>query len=409
MTMGVSLLLPYLRRCAARTRSQGPSMSVRIESARVGWGELRTDGTLGYDGGCCTIPKCREDLRDCTLISAHAPSRVEVETDEPVEIFGFLNASAQYHPNNPVEFWANWNFVGEVAMPGQATKPLQLARGRHLLVASAASNPWRHSLWAVRPASAVKARADLSVLTIAAYPEEDVPERLRLLARSARNFGVELIVCFVGQPYVSHSESKIVRLLPILEQLNTPRVAYVDARDCLFVAGADRILEQYRTVGSPIVVSTEAQSWPLADPAWVQRFPKHPSGCNWLNAGQWMGERDALVTALRRLCELLDRARRPKLKSDLADIDLCRRAVHDDQLFWQVAWLNGLVELAPDYDGRIFRNVNTLDTSLVDNRDFDFDEHAVYRASGQQPCVLHFSGSAADYCMHQWGAQLNAF
>lgn len=33
-------------------------------------------------------------------------------------------------------------------------------------------------------------------------------------------------------------------------------------------------------------------------------------------------------------------------------------------------------------------------------------EGAVFKATGQQPCILHFSGAAAYHCMHQWAGLL---
>src|SRR5687767_9329291 len=107
----------------------GALANVKIRSSLVGWGELRSDGSLGYDGGCCPQPRCRSELQDCRVISAHAPARLEIETDEPLEIFGFLNASAAFQPHNPVEFWANWNFVGELTLPAAVTAPLTLRPG----------------------------------------------------------------------------------------------------------------------------------------------------------------------------------------------------------------------------------------------------------------------------------------
>jgi hypothetical protein len=382
----------------------GPDM-VRIRSSRVGWGEVRTDGTLGYDGGCCPIPLCRTDLRDALLISAHAPSRLEIDTVEPVEVFGVLNASARFDPRNTTEFWADWNFVGEVTTPGVATASLRLQPGRHLLVITCGSLDSRHTLWAIRKAPAVTTNA-LSVLTIAAYAEEQVPTELAVLARSARKNGVELKVCCVGERYTCHAEMKTARLLPVVEAIETPLVAYVDARDCMFIAGVDRMAEQFAGMQTPVVVSAEAQSWPIHDPEWVERFPKHPTGCNWLNAGQWMGQRAAILHALRVLAELPERAKRERSDATFA---LCQRAWWDDQILWQVAWLSGLLKLELDYEGRIFRNINTLDTTLVDNRDFDLADGVVFKASGQRPSVLHFSGSAAHHCMHQWGGLLGAF
>ena len=99
------------------------------------------------------------------------------------------------------------------------------------------------------------------------------------------------------------------------------------------------------------------------------------------------------------------------LAAGAGEQDLVRyRHLHeDDQLLWQMAWLNGAVDLRPDYGGRIFRNINTLDMSLGENRHFDLtDGVVVFKPSGLRPSVLHFSGRAAHFCMHNWAGLLGA-
>jgi hypothetical protein len=122
-----------------------------------------------------------------------------------------------------------------------------------------------------------------------------------------------------------------------------------------------------------------------------------------------MGERTALIRALLVLEDLYERAQRSSAPDDPPDVDLCRRYPYDDQLLWQVAFVNGLARIAADYEGRVFRNVHTLDGNLVENRDFDIDGEVVCKASRQSPCVLHFSGHTAQLCMDQWGGLLAAY
>jgi hypothetical protein len=277
-----------------------------------------------------------------------------------------------------------------------------------VLVAACQDPSSRHSLWAVRRAAA-PARPDITVLTIAAYPEERIPREIGVFARSARKVGVELEVCFAGESYKSHVEMKVRRLRRIVESLTSPRVMYLDGRDCLFVSGLDRIDEQFQRMGAPIVMSAEAACWPITDPAWAERVPRRRSGCNWLCAGQWMGERHASLRALDALAELSERAHRPAAPNEMHDLSWARWLPEDDQLLWQVAQVNGLVDVAFDSDGCIFRNVNTLDTSLIGNRDFEIDGGVVCKVSNERPCVLHFSGHAAAHCMHQWGGLLGAY
>jgi hypothetical protein len=378
-------------------------------SATVAWGAFASDGSLGYEGGCCPQLRCRADLRECRLLSAHAPSKVVVECSEPVEVFGFLNASATFDPRNPVEFWTDWNFVGEVSRPAEATAPMKLAPGRHVLLAACENLNGRHTVWALRRTDPF-AEADLTAVTIAAYPEAQVPTALRGLGRSARKQGIPVHVCFVGENYDSHLHMKVRRLRPVLESLRSSRVMYVDGRDCVFLEGLDRIDAEFRAMRAPVIMAAEAECHPFRDAAWASRFPKHSSGCNWLSAGQFMGDRELLVRFLRVLEDLSDRMKRAAQNEMPELVGYHRYFSEDDQLLWQIAWLKGLVELMPDYEGRVFRNVNTLDTTLAEeNRHFDLRDGVVFKPSGRRPSVLHFSGSAANSSMHQWAGFIGAY
>jgi hypothetical protein len=380
---------------------------LRVVSSEVSWGAFESDGSLGYEGGCCPAPRCRADLRDWRILSAHAPSKIVLESDAPLEVLGFLNASARFDPRNPVEFWADWNFVGDARVPGEATATRRLAPGRHILVAASEQRDSRHTLWAVRKVSYPLPPAQLTVVTIAAYPEKLIPASIGVLARSARKQGIDLEVCFVGESYPSHSEMKTGRLRQVIQSLRTPRVLYLDGRDSLFLAGLDRIETAFLSLDARLVVSTEAECWPVAELA--PRFPLHAAGCHWLNAGQWMGEREAVLLALGVLEDMWNCVRTGTRRDWPRDLFAHPRAAGDDQFLWHVAWLNHLIELTPDYEGRVFRNVNTLDRGLCNNRHFDLDDGVVYKPSGQRPCILHFSGYAANECMHQWGGMLGAY
>ena len=362
-----------------------------VRSEDVGWGELTVDGSLGYDGGCCPLPRCRADLRDAIVVSAHAPSRVELETFAPAEIFGFLNASATFRPQNPVEMWADWNFVGELTVPGDATTGMRLEPGRHLLVTTCVEPGSRHTLWGLRPA-APAGPGRLTVLTIAAGDEDQIPEMLALFARSARKAGVNVRVCFAGEPYVSHSEMRIRRLRRVVDSLPTERVAYVDGRDSLFLEGPERIERRVERAGAPLVIGARnAEGGDRPDP------------------GLWVGERSAVTGALATLEEMVERARRGPAPGDPPLLEQARRRPDDDRVFWQIALEGGLIEAKMDREGQLCRNVSGLDMALVGNPDLEIERGAPSTISGRRPCVLHFSGHARGYAMHQWGGLLGAY
>jgi N-terminal region of glycosyl transferase group 7/N-terminal domain of galactosyltransferase len=362
-----------------------------VLSEDVGWGELTVDGSLGYDGGCSPLPRCRADLRDALVVSAHAPSRVEIQTFAPVEIFGFLNASATFDPRNPVEMWADWNFVGELTVPGDATTGLRLEPGRHLLVTTCVQPGSRHTLWGLR-AAAPAGPGRLTVLTIAACDEDQIPEMLALFGRSARKAGVNVRVCCAGERYASHSEMRIRRLRQVVDSLTTDRVAYVDGRDCLFLEGPERIERRFERAGAPLVIGARsADRGDRPDP------------------GFWIGERPAVARALAAIEGLVERARRDPAPGDLPALEQARRTPDDDRAFWRIALEGGLIEATMDRGGRLSRNVSGLEMSLVGNPELELEDGDLSTPSGRRPCVLHFSGHARGYAMHQWGGLLGAY
>ena len=362
-----------------------------VRSEDVGWGELTVDGSLGYDGGCCSAPRCRADLRNTIVVSAHAPSRVEIETFAPLEIFGFLNASAAFDPRNPVEMWADWNFVGELRVPGEATTGLRLEPGHHLLVATCVEPGSRHTLWGIR-AAAPASPSRLTVLTMAAYDEHQIPEMLAVFGRSARKAGVNVRVCFAGEPYPSHSQMRIRRLRRVVDSLHTERVAYVDGRDALFLAGPERLQRRFERAGAPLLIGARlANGGERPDP------------------GVWIGERAAVARALAALEELVERAGRGPAPGELPGLEQARRAPEGDRAFWQIALEGGLVEATIDRGGLLSCNLSGLDLSLADNRDVEIDAGDLPAISGRHPCVLHFSGHARGQAMHQWGGLFGAY
>ncbi|HLK88355.1 MAG TPA: galactosyltransferase-related protein [Polyangia bacterium] len=381
---------------AAKTIDLAPRPTPRtalfeVRSEDVGWGELTVDGSLGYDGGCCPVPRCRADLRGVTVVSAHAPSRLEIETFAPVEVFGLLNASATFNPRNPVEMWADWNFVGELRVPGEATAGLRLEPGHHLLVATCVEPGSRHTLWGIR-AAAPSAPSRLTVLTIAACDDGQIPELLALFARSARKAGVDVRVCFAGEPYPSHSQMRIRRLRAVVDSLRTDRVAYVDGRDALFLAGPERLQRRFERAGAPLLVGT-----------------RRADGGDGPDPGVWIGERAAAARALAALEELVERAGSRPAPGELPGLARARREPDGDRAFWQAALEAGLIEAALDREGLLSRNLSGLELSLIDNRELELDAGDLPTISGRRPCVLHFSGHARGQAMHQWGSLFGAY
>jgi len=119
-----------------------------------------------------------------------------------------------------------------------------------------------------------------------------------------------------------------------------------------------------------------------------------------------------VVRALDALCELDERAARGPAAPDERrswELDRYRQHLGNDQPLWQLAALAGVVDVRLDHEGRVFRDIFSLDMNLVENRDFDLRGELRFKATGESPCVLHFSGVGADQAIHQWGGFLGAY
>jgi hypothetical protein len=386
----------------------------------VGYGAIGIGGALGFHDGLVNRPLCRRCLEGFVAISAHAPSKVELTFDRPVRILGFLNASATLDRARPIEFWANHNYVGRVAEPGECTAEATVEAGPCILQATCDGSlaTGRHSVWAVGEADD---HADVSsggpamasrtaVVVIGAFVQEDVPRRLAHLAYSARRHGIWLHVRGVGEPYASFP-TKIVRTRDWIQNLpqQYSHVLYVDSTDVLLARPLSEICSVFNDIGASIVASAEAISCPVLDPAWRERFTPHPDNRRWLNAGMWMGERTAVLHAMDTMIALHHELQRSAPTPQLEDVWQWRKWSCRDQFMWQLALLKNLFPLHLDRDARLFLNVATMDRRLSGNSQCTLDPVSgvvALKSNGFRPAVLHFSGSANAHCKQQWAGYL---
>jgi hypothetical protein len=387
-------------------------------------GIIATGGLLGFHDGLVNQPMCRRRLDGCFIISAPAPSQIRLTLRQPAVVFGFLNAGCTLDRSKPVAFWANGNYVGHAVAPSDHTRELQLPAGPCLLQATCdgSPSPGRHSGWALKvderrradPVAVECATPDNTVvMCIASYPAEDMPAALSDFAGSARKHDIWLEVRGVGETY-GHVRSKVVRMRQWIRRLppHVRYVLYVDATDTLFTRPLAAICLRFNELASPIVIGAEAICYPVLDPRWRERFPSHAHGRRWLNAGMWMGERGALLGALDELVKLNDEFQQPAPTPRLADVWEWREWFDDDQFLWQVAALKNIIPLHLDRASQLFLNVASVDPRLTGNSDCDLDPAngiVTVRATGGQPAVLHFSGSANAHCKQQWGGYLGLF
>jgi hypothetical protein len=158
--------------------------------------------------------------------------------------------------------------------------------------------------------------------------------------------------------------------------LRTDRVAFVDGRDSLFLAGPERLQRRFERAAAPLVVGA-----------------RHADGGDGPDPGFWIGERSAVARALAALDELIERAGAPK----------------GDRALWRTALEDVLFEAAMDREGLLSLNLCGRELSLADNPALELEAEAPPTISGRRPCVLHFSGQARGHAMHQWGGLLGAY
>jgi hypothetical protein len=406
-------------RLSAAAVSSHPSLFHDLRG-HVGHGSIGVGPVLGFHDGLINQPLCRKSLKGFVTISAHAPSMLRLTLERPARAFGFVNAGATFDQRNPVEFWANYNYVGTARGPCDCTDELRLEAGDCCLAAVAAGRSAQsgHSVWALAPASAVElapattqaTAANTAVLTIAAFPAQQIPRQMAHLAYSARKHGTELHVRGVDEKY-SHVESKVRRVRQWIGELpdRYEHVLYVDCTDTIFARPLSDACAIFNDMGSPIAIGAETMCYPVDDLAWRDRFPPHSHNQRWLNAGMWMGQRAALLNALDTMIELHKSLKQPAPPTGFADLWTWREWLDDDQFLWQIALLKNLFPLCLDRDSRLFLNVGTLDRRLTGNVDCELDPSSgrvSVKWSGGQPAILHFSAEANYHCKQQWAGYL---
>ena len=143
-------------------------------------------------------------------------------------------------------------------------------------------------------------------------------------------------------------------------------ILFTDAFDVFFQARLDYITRRYLSMHKEVVFSAEDRLWP--DDRLL--FPPHYSKYKYLNSGAFMGR----VGTLRYML------------SDYMEED------HDDQLYMQNTFLEGVFNIGLDYEGYIFQSWD--DALEVQN------QKVVNPIYGGTPCVVHGNGEYT--CKLKW-------
>lgn len=385
----------------------------KILESRVGWGEIAIGG-LGYDA-VQSIVVARHSLDEISTISAHAPSLVVLESSEWLEITGLMNCTCYLDRTCPVEFWADWNYVGVGYGPGDETRPIVLPPGRHELRAMSlgANDCGRHSVWTIRQAEPLPLQR-LAIITAAQYPLEKVSTELRLFAGSARKQNILLHVFGAGEKFVNMTDTKIARMRGWIESLppHYDHVLFADT-DAAILGSEAEMMERFAPHEGGILIGGEQTCWPIYDQGWKDVFARTPYKRDFINSGVWIGERAIVRAALDALLEIHGRLCGQD-SVGLGDDNDCsmpwkhRWWQHSDQFLWQCAFRLKTVPIAIDSSFSLAAHVFAEDNRLDDEGAFQFSGGRIIdKQSGSRPSIVHFQGPAKPY-YHQWVGRLGA-
>jgi len=377
----------------------------QIRSGECGYGRVATDGRTGYSCPLTDRVLLPGEPEDAVYLSAHAPSRVEIDLVRPARVTGFLNVTARWMPENPAVFLINENPVGLAHGPLEQALPLTLSAGRHELRTACANSDSRHTVWRFDPVEmTVKPR--LALMTIGCYPPEISWKPLWHLCQSAVKQDRWLHVMGIGTPYGSHYDAKIVRLREFVAGLDADYVLYTDGKDSILIGGEEEILAEFGRFGADFVIAMERGCWPIRDGRWREAFPRAVEERRWPNAGGWMGTKAGALRVLDRCIELREMAARGGLHGRQEPWRyLSSRFVWDDQALLQLSFLEG--GFKGDTESRIFTNFGTADRRLEGNPHYEIREGRIrVQRTGGMPQVIHFSSPALGACRDQCAAAI---
>jgi len=248
-----------------------------------------------------------------------------------------------------------------------------------------------------------------AVVTILAYQTDaEIPPLCGFMFESARRMGIKPVVFMRGEKYEyvnkeldSSFTMKVIRFKPHVDSLpeTVKYVLYVDARDVLFIRPLESICDEFNAIGWPILISGSNQCVHHIDPAWAARFGKHPNGLDYINAGCWMADRQALGVAFDRMLALSALVKDDKIASSHPPL------FNNDQHMWQVAYVEHAFPLRVDYEQRLFNHFGQTRFS-----EYVINSNELKLKNGSSPCIVHFPGKSSDAMPYfAWAHQLAKF
>lgn len=145
---------------------------------------------------------------------------------------------------------------------------------------------------------------------------------------------------------------------------------FTDSYDVVFAAGWDEIVPKYESYNSPIVFGTESYCWPKQEQDSL--YPPTPYRSKYLNAGFWMGERNAALVFME---EAAKRAAKKEQCDSGIFVDL---------------FLSKQFPIVLDNKCSLLFCMNNGSDAILEKR----DGKPTCKDTGEKPCVFHGNGSS---------------
>lgn len=375
-----------------------------------GHGIVTIDGSLGYSDATPNNVVGRKPLDEYKKISAHSPSVVTVDLKKPAMLSGLLNCSATMDMSNIVEFWVDWNYVGNTMIPGDTTREIYLEPGKHELRISSVENKinHRHSVWLLKETEKQE-KSDLKVIIPLFYPEEKCYDMIRIAASAARKNNVWIDVYGPGKQFVDFSQAKVLNAIEKIKEFSDDYkyIMLCDCHDTGIIKDSKKIIESFNRMSKDIVIGSEKGCWPVYCQEWKDGFPDRENGRKFANAGVWIGKRDRIIELLEYFSHLYMAMKHNSMpeqsmfpfnignEEDPSSLWYHRGCVCDDQFLWHGIFIHAreYFNLTIDYDFEIIANL------IREDNPYDaIEKHS--------PCILHCAQWTKAH-MHQMLGQLD--
>jgi hypothetical protein len=199
------------------------------------------------------------------------------------------------------------------------------------------------------PRRNLPALKDVTLLTWNSHPTAS------LLEKSAEHLGIKVIV--LGRGIKAWNNTlKIPLTVSAIEKITTPFVMGVDAFDAIITESPDQAISKFLEMDCNILFnSTDGPFPPIKELFDFEISVAPPVNCRHLNAGAWLGKRDACLSFFSYL---------PKFEKAIAAIDGGRHLIYE-QGYVRMGYKKFHPDVAIDYRSEIFQLFRTPDWSLT--------------------------------------------